>query len=141
MQSQSINAPPNRQVNTQEPSNQELILFYSKDCDHSKNLFNLIRTVPQLANALKPMDVDEYSNLPIKSTPAIKVGNNIFEGNDAFGWVQMQIQGMGQQGQQQQRQGQGQHQQGQGQHQQGRMQGQGQHQQGQRGQQGNGQTI
>ena len=72
-------------------------LFYSENCEHSQRIIKLIRENPALVNGVKPVSIEKAASLPpnLTSVPAILVGQKLFTGNDAFGWVQFQNKQMG----------------------------------------------
>lgn len=87
-----VNTQQQQNLQQQQPPQQKPFLFYG-DETHSKNLIALIRTSKILTSGIIPVSVEDADNLPenLKSVPTILVNGTMFTGNDAFGWVQMQI--------------------------------------------------
>jgi len=66
-------------------------LFYSKTCRHSARLNTIIGANPMLKSVFQFVCIDDLNEnqLPdINGTPAIINKNNLYEGNDAFGFIQ-----------------------------------------------------
>jgi hypothetical protein len=68
----------------------EFVLFMSPTCKWSNQIINKLKTKPDLVKKFNVVNVDTLQMIPdeVDETPCIYDGKNIYQGKNAFTWVQ-----------------------------------------------------